>query len=213
MDFLLVVALIGVFFLIATALYSIINAGQQSALLRSAKAAAGALRRQAGRPGWRQVPDDEDVPAGRMSASGRTRRAAVAGICGGRTVRAAVFSSMVPTARYQGVTVGEAAVLGLVVAVDVPELRGDLRMDPLRASRGYEMSGGLAPSVVGEDEKKVLAQLKSYQPPAVDVADGVACFTFSDVDLADQVEELAAMACDVAGILVDVGKPVPPGGE
>jgi hypothetical protein len=75
------------------------------------------------------------------------------------------------------------------------------------------MSGGLAPSVVGEVEKKVLAQLKSYQPPAVDVADGVACFTFSDVDLADQVEELAAMACDVAGILVDVGKPVPPGGE
>ncbi|MET8757782.1 hypothetical protein [Lentzea sp. NPDC004782] len=213
MDFLLVVALIGVFLLITTAVYSIINAGQRSALLRSAAAATGALRRQAGKPGWRQVPDDEDVAAGRMSATERTRRAAVAVTREGRTVRAAVFSSTVPSSRYQGVPVGAVTVLGLVVAVDVPELHGDLRMDPPEASRGYEMSGSLAPLVAGDAEKKVLAQLKSYQPPAVDVAGGVACFTFTDMDLAEQVDELAALACDVVDILVDVRKSVPPGGE
>jgi len=214
MDLLLAVALVGVFFLIMAAVYSIINAGQQTALLRSLTAAAGALRRQAGKPGWRQVPDDEDVAAGRLSAVERTRRAAVAVTHEGRTVRVAVFSSMVPAAHYQGVPVGRATALGLVVAVDVPELGGDLRMDPPRAARGYyEMSGGLAPLVVGDVEKKVLAQLKSYQPPAVDVADGVACFTFTDMDLAEQVDELAALACDVVDILVDVRKSVPPGGE
>ncbi|MEU0880148.1 hypothetical protein ABZ345_16230 [Lentzea sp. NPDC005914] len=213
MDLLQIVIVFGVFFLIMAAVYSIINAGQQSALLRSVTAAAGALRRQAGEPGWRQVPDDEDVPVGRMSASERTRRAAVAGTCEGRTVRAAVFSSMVPSGRYQGVPHGGVAVLGLVVAVDVPELSGDLRMDPPKASRGYEMSGGLAPLVAGDTEKKLLAQLKSYQPPAVDIADGVACFTFTDMDLAEQVDELAGLACDVVDILVDVRKSVPPGGE
>ncbi|MET9630652.1 hypothetical protein ABZX92_24590 [Lentzea sp. NPDC006480] len=213
MDLLQFVIVFGVLFLITGVVFSIINAGQQSALLRSARAAAGAFRRQAGEPGWRQVPEDEDVPAGRMSASGRTRRAAVAGTRAGRTVRAAVFSSVVPAGRYQGVPFGGVAVLGLVVAVDVPELRGDLRMDPSRASRGYEMSGDLAPLVVGDAEKKVLAQLKSYQPPAVDVADGVACFTFTDMDLAEQVDELAALACDVVDILVGLRKSVPPGGE
>lgn len=213
MDLLQVVIVIGVFFLIMTAVYSIISAGQQSALLRSVKAAAEVLRRQAGKPGWRQVPDDEDVPAGRMSAWERTRRAAVAVTREGRIVRAAVFSSMVPNGHYQGVPFGGVTVLGLVVAVEVPELSGDLRMDPPKASRGYEMSGGLAPLVAGDAEKKVLAQLKSYQPPAVDVADGVACFTFTDMDLAEQVDELAAMACDVVDILVDVRKSVPPGVE
>ena len=51
----------------------------------------------------------------------------------------------------------------------------------------------------GDAEKKVLALLKSYQSPAVDVA--------------VQVDELAALVCDVVDILVDVRKSVPPGGE
>ncbi|MGW4215193.1 hypothetical protein ACWEIJ_44980 [Lentzea sp. NPDC004789] len=213
MDFLLTVAVIGVFFLIATALYSIIEARQKSALLRSSNAAVGALRRQAGKPGWRQVPRDEDVPAGRVSASERTRRGAVEGTCAGRTVRVAVFSSAVPSGHYHGVPSGRMVVLSLVVAVEVPELRGDLRMNPPQASRGYGMWGGLAALVAGDVEKKVLAQLTSYQSPAVDIADGVACFTFTGVDLVERVEELAVTACDVVGVLVDVGKAVPPGGE
>ncbi|KJK44056.1 hypothetical protein UK23_30890 [Lentzea aerocolonigenes] len=201
MDLLRFVLIFGVFFLIMGVLYSIVKAGQRSVLLRTVRAAAAAFQRQAGEPGWRLVPDEEDVPAGRISALERMRRAAVAGTRGGRTVRAAVFSSTEPAGHYQSVPFGEVTVLGLVVAVDVPELRGDLRMDPPRASWGYVTSGGLAPLVAGDAEKKVLARLKPNQP-AVDIADGVACFTFTDMDLAGQVGELAGLACDVVDILV-----------
>jgi hypothetical protein len=213
MDFLLVVALIGVFFLIMTALYSIINAGQQSALLRSTAAATAALRRRAREPLWRQVPDDEDVPAGRMGASERTRHVALAGIRDGRAVRVAVFTSSMPAGTWQSVPVRWAVVPGLVVAVDASELPGDLQLNPIRDARRYGVLGSLAPLVAGETAKKVFAQLESYQPPAVDVVDGTACFTFTDMDLAEQLDDLVAMACDVVDLLVDVRKSVPPGGE
>jgi len=49
-------------------------------------------------------------------------------------------------------------------------------------------------------------QLEAAARAAVDVGDGVACFTFTDMDLADQPDELVALACDVVELLVDVRK-------
>jgi len=87
------------------------------------------------------------------------------------------------------------------------------QLNPVQGARRYEVLGSLAPLVEGETAKKVFAQLVSYEPPAVDVADGTACFTFTDMGLAEELDDLVAMACDVIDILVDVRKSVPPGGE
>jgi hypothetical protein len=211
MGFLLFLAAIGVFLLIMMAVRAMISSGQESARVRSISVATGALGRQARRPGWRQVPDDEDVPAGRMSAAERTRRAAVAGTYEGRAVRVAVFTASASAGTWQGVPVGWTTALGLVVAVDAPDLAADLRMNPLQVSSwGYGITGSMAPAVSGDTKRKVLAQLESYQSPAVDVGDGVACFTFTDMDLAEQAEDLVAMAHDVVEILVAVRKPNQP---
>ncbi len=208
-----VLMVIGVLLLITIAVVSIVNVGQENAQARSLSAATAALRRRARDPLWRQVPDDEDVPAGRMGASERTRHVALAGTRDGRAVRVAVFASSRPAGTWQGVPVRWAVVPGLVVVVDASELPGDLQLNPIQGARRYGVLGGLAPLVAGETAEKVFAQLNSYQPPAVDVADGTACFTFTDMDLAEQFEDLVAMACDVIDILVDVRRSVPPGVE
>ncbi|GAB2857220.1 hypothetical protein [Lentzea nigeriaca] len=213
MGLLQVLMVIGVLLLIIIAVVSIVNVGQENAQARSLSVATGALRRQAREPLWRQVPDDEDVPAGRMGASERTRHVALAGTRNGRAMRVAVFASSVRAGTWQGVPVRWAVVPGLVVAVDAPELTGDLQLNPIQGARRYGVLGSLAPLVAGETAKKVFAQLESYQPPAVDVVDGTACFTFTDMDLAEQLDDVVAMACDVIDILVDVRKSVPPGGE
>jgi hypothetical protein len=213
MGLLQVLMVIGVLLLITIAVVSIVNVGQENAQARSLSVATAALRRQAREPLWRQVPDDEDVPAGRMASSERTRHVALAGTRDGRAVRVAVFSSSRPAGTWQGVPVRWAVVPGLVVVVDAPELPGDLQLNPIQGARRYGVLGSLAPLVAGDTAKKVFAQLESYRPPAVDVVDGTACFTFTDMDLAEQLDDLVAMACDVIDILVDVRKPVPPGGE
>ncbi|MGW4215200.1 hypothetical protein ACWEIJ_45015 [Lentzea sp. NPDC004789] len=208
-----VLMVIGVLLLITIAVVSIVNVGQENADARSLSVAAGALRRRVGEPRWRQVPDDEDVPAGRMEASERTRHVALAGTQDGRAVRVAVFASSRRAGTWQGVPVRWAVVPGLVVVVDASELPGDLQLNPVQGARRYEVLGSLAPLVAGETAKKVFAQLVSYQPPAVDVVDGTACFTFTDMDLVEQLDDLVAMACDVIDVLVDVRKSVPPGVE
>jgi hypothetical protein len=204
---------IGILLLITITVASIVNVGEENAQARSLSVAAGALRRQAREPLWRQISDDEDVPSGRMGASERTRHVALAGTRDGRAVRVAVFSSSRRAGTWQGVPVRWAVVPGLVVVVDASELPGDLQLNPIQGARRYGVLGSLAPLVAGETAKKVFAQLASYQPPAVDVVDGTACFTFTDMDLAEQLDDLAGMACDVIDILVDVRKSVPPGGE
>ncbi|KJK50467.1 hypothetical protein UK23_10800 [Lentzea aerocolonigenes] len=208
-----VLVVIGVLLLITIAVVSIVNVGQENAQARSLSVATAVLRRQAREPRWRQVPDDEDVPAGRTGASGRTRHVALAGTRDGRAVRVAVFASSRPAGTWQGAPVRWAVVPGLVVVVDAPELPGDLQLNPVQGAQRYGVLGSLAPLVAGDTAKKVFAQLESYQPPAVDVVDGTACFTFTDMDLAEQLDDLVAMACDVIDILVDVRKSVPPGGE
>ena len=211
MGFLLFLATIGGLMLIMMAVQAMISSGQESARVRSISVVTGVLGRHARKPGWRQVPDDEDVPAGRMGASERTRRAAVAGTHNGRAVRVALFTASAPSGTWQGTPVGWTTMLGLVVAVDAPDLTAILRMNPLQVSSwGYGISGSMAPAVEGDTKRKVLAQLESYQSPAVDVADGVACFTFTDMDLAEQVDDLVAMAHDVVEILVNVRTPNQP---
>ncbi|MEU3645369.1 hypothetical protein AB0E59_18455 [Lentzea sp. NPDC034063] len=205
-----VLMVIGTLVLIAIIVASIVNVGQENAQARSLSAGAGALRRQAGGSRWRRLADDEDVPAGRMGEADLARHAAVAGTHDGRAVRVAVFASSRVAGTYQGVPTRWAVVPGLVVAVDAPELPGDLQMNPLQSPRRYGVLGSLAPLVSGDTERKVLAQLRSYEPPAVDIADGVACFTFTDMDLAEQIDDVAAMACDVVDLLVDVRKPAHP---
>ncbi|MCX2952210.1 hypothetical protein [Lentzea sp. NEAU-D7] len=211
MDLPLVLTLIGLVVLVVVVVLSIVNTGEESGRLRSATAAIRSLERLAGAPGWTKVSDQEDMPAGRMSGlPGLGRGGTVAGVREGRAVRVAVFSST--TSGGLGTTghshVGR-TVPALVVVLDTPELTEDLRMDPPRGSRGYEISADLAPDA----ERRVIAQLKSYEPPAVDIADGVACFTFTDMDLAEQIDDVAAMACDVVEILVNAKRPVPPGEE
>jgi len=206
MGFLLSLAVIVVVLLILMAVQSFISVVQKNARIRSRSAAGSALERQARKPGWRWVPDDEDVPAGRMSAAERTRHSAVAGTHAGRTVRIAVFSSSMPDSTWQGVTISRAVLPGLVVAVDTPELLGSLQFNPMQGAQRYGVLGSLAPLVPGDTERKVFARLRSCGPPAVDVGDGVACFTFTDMDLADQPDELVALACDVVELLVDVRK-------
>ncbi|SFR26593.1 hypothetical protein SAMN04488564_11074 [Lentzea waywayandensis] len=213
MDLPQVLMVIGALVLITIIVASIINVGQENAQARSLSVGAGALRRQAGSSRWRRLADDEDVPAGRMGEMDRTRHAAVAGTHDGRAVWVAVFASSRVAGTYQGVPTRWAFVPGLVVAVDAPELPGDLQLNPIQGPRRYGILGSLAPLLSGDTERKVLAQLRSYEPPAVDIADGVACFTFTDMDLAEQIDDVAAMACDVVGILADVRKSAPLGEE
>jgi hypothetical protein len=215
MDLPLVLTLIGLVVLVVVVVLSITSTGRESGRIRSATAAIRLLERRAGAPGWTKVSDQDDMPAGRMSGlPGLGRGGTVAGVLDGRAVRVAVFSSTTSgglgTTGYSHAT---RTVPALVVALDAPELTGDLRMDPPRPGAAYEISGDLAPLVSGEIERKVLAQLRSYSPPAVDIADGTACFTFTDVDLAEQIDDVAAMACDVVGILAGVRKSVPPAVE
>jgi len=211
MGFLLFLAVAGVVVLVLTAVRSVIEAGEQNARFRSLKAAAGALDRHTRKPGWRRVPDDEDVPAGRMSEVQRTRHAAVAGTNAGRSVRIAVFAASTPTSTWQGVPVHRAVLPCLVLVVDVPELRGNLVLNPIQGSRRYGVLGSLEPLLSGDTGTKVFAQLTSYEPPAVDIRDGVACLTFSDMALADQLDDLVALASDVVELLVDVRKAAPLG--
>jgi hypothetical protein len=208
MGLLQVLTVVGLLLLVTIAVVSIVNVGQENAQARSLTVATGVLRRQAREPRWRQVPDDEDVPAGRTGAAERTRHVALAGTQDGRAVRVAVFAASRRAGTWQGVPVRWAVVPSLVVVVDAPELPGDLQLNPVQGTRRYGVLGSLAPLVAGDTARKVFAQLESYQPQVVDVADGTACFTFTDMDLADQLDDLVAMACDV-----DVRKSVPPGGE
>ncbi|WP_439663416.1 hypothetical protein ACSHWB_19430 [Lentzea sp. HUAS TT2] len=208
-----VLVVIGLFVLIAVIVASVVNVAQENAQARSLSVGAGTLRRLAGSTRWRKVADDEDVPAGRIGDVGLTRHAAVAGTHDGRAVRVAVFASSRVAGTYQGVPTRWAVVPGLVVAVDAPDLPGDLQMNPIQGAQRYGTLGSLAPLVSGDTERKVLAQLRSYSPPAVDIADGTACFTFTDMDLAEQIDDVAAMACDVVGILAGVRKSVPPAVE
>ncbi|MGI5502774.1 hypothetical protein [Lentzea sp. CA-135723] len=210
MSFLLFLAGAGVVLLIMIAVLSVVSVGEDKARARSLVAATGALDRQARKPGWRQVPEDEDVPAGRMGDRELVRHAAVASTRGGRTVRVAVFAASRVAGTYQGVPTRWAVTPGLVVAVDAPELAGVLRLNPVRGDRRYGVLGSLESLVEGDAGKEVFAQLASYQPPEVDVADGVACFTFTDVDLADRLDDVAGMACDVVEILANVRKPAQP---
>jgi hypothetical protein len=202
---------VGVVLLILVAVQSAIDAGQKNARLRALSTASASLDRQARKPGWRRVPDDEDVPAGRMGEAERTRHAAVAGTHAGRAVRVAVFTASMPDGTIHGVTTSWAVLPGLVLVVDVPELRGNLVLHPIQGARRYGVTGSLEPLMAEDPGRKVFAQLTSYKQPAVDIRDGVACFTFSDMGLADQVDDLVAMACDVAELLVDVRKVTSPG--
>jgi len=215
MDLPLVLTVIGLVVLVVVVVLSISSTGRENGRISSATAAIRFLERRAGAPGWTKVSDQEDMPAGRMSGlPGLGRGGTVAGVHEGRAVRVAVFSSTTSgglgTTGYSHAT---RTVPALVVVLDAPELTGDLRMDPPRPGAAYEISGDLAALVSGDTERKVLAQLRSYEPPAVDIADGVACFTFTDVDLAEQIDDVAAMACDVVGILADVRKSAPLGEE
>jgi hypothetical protein len=211
MSFLLSLAVVGAVFLILLAVQSVIDVGQKNARLRALSTASAALDRQARKPGWRRVPGDEDVPAGRMGEAERTRHAAVAGTHAGRAVRVAVFAASMPDGTFQSVPIRWAVLPGLVLVVDVPELRGNLMVNPIQGSRRYGVLGSLEPLMTGEHGRKVFAQLTSYKPPGVDIRDGIACFTFTDMNLADQVDDLVAMACDVVELLVDVRKVTPLG--
>jgi hypothetical protein len=211
MSFWLSLAGVGVVLLILVAVQSAIDAGQKNARLRALSTASASLDRQARKPGWRRVPDDEDVPAGRMGEAERTRHAAVAGTHAGRAVRVAVFTASMPDGTIHGVTTSWAVLPGLVLVVDVPELRGNLVLHPIQGARRYGVMGSLEPLIAGDPGRKAFAQLTSYKPPAVDIRDGIACFTFSDMGLADQIDDLVAMACDVAELLVDVRKVTPLG--
>ncbi|MGW6444892.1 hypothetical protein [Lentzea sp. NPDC055074] len=207
MDLSLVLTVIGLVVLVVVVVLSVVSSGEESGRLRSATAAIRSLERLAGTPGWAKVSDQEDVPAGRMSGlPGLGRGGTVAGVHEGRAVRVAVFSSTTSVGLTStGYSHVERTVPALVVVLDAPELTGDLRMDPPRPGAGYEISGDLAP----DTERGVVAQLRSYQQPAVDIADGVACFTFTDLDLVEQLDDLVAMTCDVVEILAKAKKPAP----
>ncbi|MCR3748092.1 hypothetical protein [Lentzea californiensis] len=208
MDLPLVLTVIGLVMLVVVVVLSIVYSGDESGRLRSASVAARSLESLARKPGWTRVSDEEDMPAGRMSAlPGLGRRGTVAGVHERRAVRVAVFSSTTTSGGLgtTGYSHTERTFPALVVVLDAPELTGDLRMNPPRPGAGYEISGDLAPDI----ERRVVAQLKSYQPPAVDVAGGVACFTFTDLGLAEQAEDLVAMACDVVEILAKAKEPAP----
>ncbi|MDX3664323.1 hypothetical protein PV646_44150 [Streptomyces sp. ID05-26A] len=207
MDPLLVLFLISLVVLGVVVVLSIVSSGEESGRVRAATAAIRSLERRAGTSGWTRASDQEEMPAGRMSGlPGLGRGGTVAGVREGRAVRVAVFSSTTSVGLTStGYSHVESTVPALVVVVDAPELTGDLRMDPPRPGAGYEISGDLAP----DTERGVVAQLRSYQPPAVDIADGVACFTFTDLDLVEQLDDLVAMTCDAVEILVRAKKPAP----
>lgn len=79
MDLPLVLTVIGLVLLVVV--LSIVYSGDESGRLRSASAAARYLENLAGKPGWTRVSDEEDMPAGRMSAlPGLGRRGTVAGV-------------------------------------------------------------------------------------------------------------------------------------
>ncbi|GGN25111.1 hypothetical protein GCM10011609_79230 [Lentzea pudingi] len=212
MDPLLVVFLISLVVLGVVVVLSIVSTGEEDGRIRSATTAIRSLERRAATPGWTKASDQDDMPAGRMSGlPGPGRGGTVAGVHEGRAFRVAVFSSTTSVGLTStGYSHVERTVPALVVVVvDAPELTGDLRMDPPRPGTAYEISGDLAPDA----ERRVVAQLKSYQPPAVDIAGGVACFTFTDLDLVEQIDDVAAMACDVVEILANAKKPAPPAVE
>ncbi|MET9230989.1 hypothetical protein [Lentzea sp. NPDC003310] len=215
MDPLLVVFLISLVVLGVVVVGSIASTGQESGRIRAATTAIRSLERRAATPGWTKASDQDDMPAGRMSGlPGLGRGGTVTGIREGRAVRVAVFSSTTsPGLGSTGYSHATRTVPALVVVLDAPELTGDLRMDRPQPGAAYEMSGDLAPLVSGDTERRVLAQLRSFQPPAVDVTGGTASFTFTDLDLTEQIDEVVAMACDVVEILVGVRKPAPPGAE
>lgn len=207
MDPLLVLFLVSLVVLGVVVVFSIVSTGEEDGRIRSATAAIRSLERRAATPGWTKASDQDDMPAGRMSGlPGLGRGGTVAGVHEGRAVRVAVFSSTTTVGLTStGYSHVERTVPALVVAVDAPELTADLRMDPPRPGASYEISGDLAP----DTERGVVAQLRSYQPPAVNIAGGVACFTFTDLDLVEQLDDLVAMACDVVEILAEARKPAP----
>ncbi|SER76266.1 hypothetical protein [Lentzea albida] len=212
MGFLLSLACVVGLFAILAAVHSLIDVLQRNNRTRSRVAAIDALERHVGKPGWRWMPDDEDVPAGRMDEAERTRHAAMAGTHGGRTVRVAVFTASMPDTIYQGVAVSRAVLPGLVLVVDVPELHGNLMLSRIPGSRRYRVLGSLEPLLSTDTGRKVFAQLTSCTSPAVDIRDGVACFTFTDVRVADRLDALIVMACEVAELLA-AGRKATPLGE
>ncbi|MFD4670760.1 hypothetical protein ACFWNN_13565 [Lentzea sp. NPDC058450] len=175
-----VLTLIGLVVLIVIGVFALTKSGEETAKLRSAKVADSVLGHYATRPGWSHVPSGDPVPAGRMStAYDVKRRTAVAGTHEGRAVRVAVFGSYVPN-RAAGAQNGTAT-FGLVVAFDAPELPADLRVD----------TGA-----------RMFSELATYQVPAVDVGDGVACFTFTDLTVAEELDHVIGLTHDVVKALV-----------
>ncbi|MFD4638447.1 hypothetical protein ACFWN2_14105 [Lentzea sp. NPDC058436] len=178
----LTVFLISVASLVVVAVGAMVLSGNEDAKLRSAKEAEGALDHYARQSGWTHVPKEVAVPAGRMiTLPGVGRRAAVAGTHEGRTACVAILCSYVnnPAAgAHNGV-----ATFALVVVFDAPELPGEGPVDV---------------------DPRSFSALRPHQPPVVDVAGGLVCFTFPDVAVAGQIEHAVALAHDVVKAFVSV---------
>ncbi|SEQ03207.1 hypothetical protein [Lentzea albida] len=172
----------GLVLLVGVVLVSITKTGEEEARLRSSKEATGAVDRYAKTVGWTHVPKEEHVPAGLLKGLPDVGpNVAVAGTHEGRAVRVAVISSYAPS-KAVGVQNGTTTV-ALVVVFDAPELPADATVDP---------------------GSRVVSALKPYQVPVLEIADGLACFTFTDLAVADELDHVVGLTHDVVKALGSV---------
>ncbi|USX49106.1 hypothetical protein [Lentzea sp. HUAS12] len=172
----------GLVLLVGVVLVAITKTGEESASLRAAKEATGAVDRYAKTAGWTHVPKEEHVPAGLLKGLPNVGRSvAVAGTHEGRAVKVAVLSSYAPN-QAAGAQNGTTT-FALVVVFDAPELPADAAVDP---------------------GSRVVSALKPYQVPVLEITDGLACFTFTDLAVAGELDHVIGLTHDVVKALGSV---------
>jgi hypothetical protein len=205
MEWTVIGAMIGLAALIVQGVVAFGKAGQEVGKLRVSGQSVKQLRAQAQARRWTWEPVGKPtVPVGRLAAlPDLVQRGATRGRFRQREASVGVLAAVVPSGFTSNLEIDHGStVLSVVATMDAPELAGDLHLDPRRGATGYDISGSLAPLLIGPVADRVLGALAKVGNPAVDVADGQASFLYPSLSTAGDLDRLLAAADDVITALI-----------